>query len=36
MIGFNAESGIKVENKAFPVIYGNKIYKNCKEGILVV
>lgn len=36
MIGFNGESGIKVEKLAFPTIQGNKIYKNTKEGILVV
>lgn len=30
LIGFNGETGVKVEHKAFPTINGNKIYKNYK------
>jgi F-box protein 11 len=36
LIGFNAEAGVKVEKEAFPAISCNKIYKNYKEGVLVV
>ena len=36
LIAFNAQSGIKVEKEAFPTISNNKIYKNYKEGVLVV
>jgi parallel beta-helix repeat protein len=36
LIGFNGEAGVKVEKEAFPHVVGNKVYKNQKEGILVV
>ena len=35
LIGFNGQSGIKINKGAFPLILKNKIYKNLKEGILV-
>ena len=36
LIGFNGEAGIKVAKEAFPLILKNKIYKNHREGILVI
>ena len=36
LIAFNAEAGVKVEKEAFPLLHNNKIYKNHREGILVV
>ena len=35
LIGFNGESGVKVEKEAFPLLSGNKIYKNGSEGVLI-
>jgi hypothetical protein len=36
LIAFNGESGIKAADGAFPLIMMNKIYKNLKEGILII
>ena len=36
LIGFNEESGVKVAKEAFPLILKNKIYKNHKEGVLII
>jgi hypothetical protein len=36
LIAFNGESGIKAADGAFPLILMNKIFKNLKEGILIV
>ncbi len=36
LVAFNGESGIRAGDGAFPLIMMNKIYKNLREGILVV
>ena len=36
LVGFNGEAGVKVEREAFAVVSNNKVYKNYREGVLVV